>query len=90
MQTEYKLWINTVIHIITLPPSLSVWCVVYIRSQSVGAAEGVVGDGGGSSDEEAVWERPPPRPAAEETQATLSVSVQKPSMWRLKSKHPHY
>lgn len=45
------------------------------RSQSVGAAEGAVGDGGRGCVEEAVRERPPPRPAAEETQTALSVTL---------------
>lgn len=52
------------------------------RSQSVGAAEGALGDRGGSDMEEAARERAPPRPAAEETQAALSVSVQEPCMLR--------
>jgi hypothetical protein len=61
-----------------------VYAMCTIRSQSVGAAEGAMGDGGGSCYEEAVGECPPPRLAAEETQATLSVSVQKPCMCHLK------
>lgn len=49
------------------------------RSQSVGAAEGVVGHGGWGSVEETAGEYPSPRPAAQETQSTLPFALQKPS-----------
>ena len=55
----------------------------------MGAAEGAMGDRGGSSLEEAVGECPPPRPAAEETQATLPVPLQKPCMLHSTSKRPY-
>lgn len=41
----------------------------------MGAAEGVVGDSGRSGVEETARERSPPRPAAEETQSALSVTL---------------
>lgn len=41
----------------------------------MGAVEGVVGDSGWSSVEEAARERPPPRSAAEETQSALSFTL---------------
>lgn len=44
----------------------------------MGAAEGVVGDSGRGSVEETARERPPPGPAAEETQSALSLSLQEP------------
>lgn len=49
-----------------------------IRSQSVGAAEGVVGHSGWGSAEETAREHPSPWSAAEETQSTLSVALQEP------------
>lgn len=45
------------------------------RSQSVGAAEGAFGDGGRGCTEETAREFPPPRPATEETQTALSVTL---------------
>ena len=45
------------------------------RSQSVGAAEGVMGDSGWGSVEETARERPPAGPAAEETQITFSFTL---------------
>lgn len=48
------------------------------RSQSVGAAEGALGDSGWGCVKEAAGEYPPPQPAAEETQASLSLTLQEP------------
>lgn len=41
----------------------------------MGAAEGVVGDSGWGGIEETARERPPPGPAAEEAQSTLSLTL---------------
>lgn len=49
-----------------------------IRSQSVGAAEGVMGHSGWGRVEETAREHPSPRPAAEETQSALPVALQEP------------
>lgn len=45
------------------------------RSQSVGAAKGVMGDSGRGGVEETAGERPPPGSAAEEAQSTLSLAL---------------
>lgn len=45
------------------------------RSQSVGAAEGAMGDSGRGCAEETARERPPPGPSAEETQTILFVTL---------------
>lgn len=45
------------------------------RSQSVGAAEGALGDSGWGCVEETAREYPPSRSAAEETQAALSLTL---------------
>lgn len=56
----------------------------------MGAAEGVVGHSGRSSVEETARECPSPRPAAKETQSSLSVTLQEPGKILNDSRARHY